>query len=104
MKVLTSFLLISLLFLTGTAWARDITLAWNGSQDATGYELYTGSEPGVYDDPVDVGDVTTYTMTNLGPSVRYFALKAYNSFGKSLFSEEAIALDAPEWQMILISN
>ena len=58
------------------------TLAWPVSTDptVTGYNVYYGTAPGTYTNSIDVGNVTTATLSNLVAGTRYyFAAKAYNS-------------------------
>ena len=72
---------------TGTA-----SLTWNPSTDTTlvGYNLYTGTQSGVYGPPVSVGLNTSYTAGNLtGGKTYYFSVTAVNSAGtESLHSNE----------------
>jgi chitodextrinase len=59
-----------------------------------GYRIYYGTAPGTYLQPIgqgiDVGNVTTYTVTGLGSGTRYyFAATAYDtSNNESTFSNE----------------
>ena len=69
------------------------TVAWNKSpdQDVKGYRLYYGLSSGRdYSKSVDVGNVTTYTFTDLTSGSNYYCIvKAYNVAGKeSLPSNE----------------
>ena len=95
--------ILASLLIVGMVQAATWTLQWNPTDGATGYEVYYGSESGVYADPITV---TTNSYSGEFPDgVRYFALKATNQWGKSPFSEEAVGLpDGPEWQLILMSN
>ncbi len=57
------------------------TLSWmpNTDSDLAGYKIYVGTASGVYGTPVDVGNVTTYTIGNLKVgSTYYFAVTAYD--------------------------
>jgi hypothetical protein len=85
---------MGLCLLPATGFAQDITLAWNPSvsSDVTGYKLYyqadTADQPmeGIEalegSSPIDVGDVTTFTVTGLPEgSIYYFRATAYNSAG-----------------------
>ena len=69
-----------------------VTLAWdpNTETDLAGYRIYYGLESRNYASTVDVGNRTSYTLTDLTPEkVYYFAAKAYNSAGQeSSFSNE----------------
>lgn len=62
------------------------TLSWDKSPDRTvkGYRLHYGTTSGRhYSRIVDVGKVTTYTLTNLIPGKKYyFVVTAYNNSGK----------------------
>lgn len=58
--------------------------------DLAGYKIYYGQEPIKYNETIDVGNVTTYTVSNLSSDTTYyFAVTAYNRNGnESEFSEE----------------
>ena len=76
----------------------DITLAWDapttntdgstlvsGSSpdDLDGYIIYYGTNPEVYDQSIDVGDVTTYQITGLAEGFTYYiSITAYNVSGR----------------------
>lgn len=74
--------------------AGTATLTWSPNTDATtGYLVYFGTASGTYGTPIDVGNVTTYSMSTLTTGTYYFALKAYNSSGvQSGFSNEVAKL------------
>ena len=60
------------------------SLTWNPSTDTSlaGYNLYTGTQSGVYGPPVSVGLNTSYTAGNLtGGKTYYFSVTAVNSTG-----------------------
>jgi len=60
------------------AHCADVTLAWDASSKAVGYKLYVGQASGIYNAPLDVGNVTAYTVQGLDGSKRYyFAVTAY---------------------------
>lgn len=67
-------------------------LSWNPSitTTVTGYNIYKGTAPNVYGAVYNVGNVTTYTLTDLaGGSTYYFAATAYDAGGQqSIFSNE----------------
>ncbi len=72
--------------------AGGVTLNWdaNTEGDLAGYRVYVGSASGQYGLPIDVGNVTTYQVTNLSEGQTYFfAITAYDSSGnESGFSSE----------------
>ncbi len=76
--------------------ASALTLAWdpNTEPDLAGYQVYYGTQPGMYDFVLDVGNITQYTVTGLEPETRYyFALTAYDtSWNESDFSDEVSAV------------
>ncbi len=83
----------------GKAHARDVTLAWeaptrntDGSlcDDLAGYRIYFGTVSGDYSQNIDVGNVTTHTITNLSDRMTYyFAVTAYDTVrNESILSNE----------------
>ena len=103
MSVLTFqlFVIGCVLSLLGRAHAMDITLAWDHSEGADGYLIYyksgssgvpydgTGAAEG--DSPIDVGYMSDFTLRALSDDeVYYFAVTAYNDFGESGYSNEAM--------------
>jgi len=58
--------------------------------DLAGYKVYTGISSGNYTQNIDVGNVTSYTATNLSAGTTYyFAVTAYDTSGnQSSFSNE----------------
>src|SRR2546422_606574 len=72
--------------------AAQVTLAWdpNTETDLAGYKLYYGPSSGSYQSSVDVGNLTSYTLSGLLEGrIYYFAVTAYNlSLGESGFSNE----------------
>src|SRR2546425_1408544 len=72
--------------------AAQVTLAWdpNTETDLAGYKLYYGLSSGSYPSSVDVGNLTSYTLSGLLEGrIYYFAVTAYNlSLGESGFSNE----------------
>lgn len=84
----TFIVFLSLLMLSfaiaGRVHAGEVTLAWdaNTEQSLAGYKLYFGKTSRNYIGSVNVGNVTTYTLTNLADGeMYYFAAKAYDCFG-----------------------
>lgn len=69
------------------------TASWptNQASDLSGYILYFGSQSGIYTSNVNVGNVTSYMISNIIPIQRwyYFAVTAYDSSGnESTYSPE----------------
>jgi hypothetical protein len=104
--------ILFLCFIT-PAGASDIALTWdaNTEADLAGYRVYykTGSTGPPYngtgaaegDSPVDVGNVTEFTLSGLTDEVTYFfAVTAYSSEGhESDYSNEvasSVAITSPE--------
>jgi fibronectin type 3 domain-containing protein len=69
-----------------------IILTWDPSTttNLAGYKVYQGTASGVYSSPLTVGNVTSYTISNLGVgSTYYFAVTDYTTSGiESGFSNE----------------
>ena len=68
------------------------TLAWDSSPqpDLAGYILYYGTSSRIYPNAINIGNVTSYTVSGLLPGVTYFfAVTDYNGSGtESPFSDE----------------
>ena len=92
--ILTCSLLLSCLAMP--AYAATVHLAWNASTSSTvtGYRLYYGSASRTYTTNVNVGNVTSYSLsdTNLtAGQTYYFAATAYDGGGQeSGYSNEVI--------------
>lgn len=72
----------------------QITLAWSapveiaGSQNPTNYLIYRSTNGYGFGNPVSVGNVTSFTITNLAPNIDYyFRITASNAGGESMPSE-----------------
>ncbi len=67
-------------------------LLWdaNSEPDLAGYIVYQGATAGSYGSAIDVGNVTSYTLTDLDPGMTYYlAVTAYDLSGnESLPSDE----------------
>ena len=93
-KMVTRFLftMFLVLALAVPVSAASVTLEWdaNPEPDIGGYEVFYGTSTRDYEPVIDVGNVTTYMITNLQYGIEYFfAVKAYNTAGyRSDFSEE----------------
>ncbi len=67
--------------MTKSVSGSDVVLNWsaNGESDIAGYKLYYGSPTGYsYSTTVDLGNVTTYTVTG-GDIATEYAITAYDS-------------------------
>jgi hypothetical protein len=67
-------------------WAKDVTLEWdpNLEPDLGGYIVHYGTESGIYDHNLDVGNFTSAVISGLDSSKEYyFAVSAYNLDGLS---------------------
>jgi len=96
MRKLALALALVPLLLPVAAAAASLTVSWqaNTEPDLAGYRIYYGTASGQYGPPVRVSAATTtYQLTGLAPSTRYFvALTAFNTAGfESGFSAEASA-------------
>ena len=62
----------------GRCFAADVTLAWdaNTAPQLAGYKVYIGTTSGSYSTSIDVGKVTTYTVTGLANGTYNFAVTA----------------------------
>ncbi len=91
--------LLSLITIPAAALPATVTLAWDANKDQglAGYKIYYGSASRNYSTVIDVGNVTTYTVANLGSGMYFFAVTAYNASGaESAFSNEvSTAIGAP---------
>lgn len=83
-----------------TAQAADASLSWTAPTthtdgtpltDLAGYKVHIGSASRQYDQKLDVGKATNYTVSNLTDGgTYYFAVTAYNTSGvESTYSNEA---------------
>ena len=73
-------------------FAETITVSWNANteSDLSGYKIYYGTSSGSYDDEVDVGNTTSFSINNLVVGTTYyFVVTAYDFSGnESGFSKE----------------
>jgi hypothetical protein len=74
------------------AYPAQVTLAWDAAADpgVTGYKLHIGPASGNYTQSIDVGNVTTYIVSDLsGGSTYYFATTSLDATGnESGYSNE----------------
>jgi hypothetical protein len=102
------FLVAGLVALPQTA--RSVSLAWDSGAepDIAGYKLYYGTASGNYRNEIDVGKVTTITISGLASGVTYyFATTAYDTLGlESGYSQEvsyAVPFTNPPPAIVLAS-
>jgi hypothetical protein len=91
------------------AHAGEVQLAWKpgNGPDLAGYKLYYGTSSRDYSVTLDVGNVTTYTISNLDPGPTYYlAAVAYDSRGNesTLSDEVSISLSSEAAEEKTISN
>jgi hypothetical protein len=78
------------------ALSAEVTVRWDSSDQATGYNLHYGTESRSYDFIEAVGSSLQHTLTDLYDNQKYyFAVTAYNEYGESTFSEELVYETAP---------
>lgn len=75
-----------------TCQAASVTLAWDASPDpVTGYTVYRSTAP-ITDSSSpewrDTGKVTQYVWPDIPQGISYYRLKAYNTYGRSGYSNE----------------
>ncbi|OME92781.1 MULTISPECIES: tail fiber protein [Paenibacillus] len=82
--------------LSARAGDGEVTLQWSTVTGATYYDIYSGTESGVYGTaPIATVTDTTYSAGDLlNGTTYYFAVKAGNDGGSSPFSEEVSARPA----------
>jgi len=89
-----SIVLFSLL-LTSKIFAGELIVSWNpnSEDDLKGYKIHYGNSSGNYDNTIDVGKVTIYTVSNINEGINYyFVLTAYDEAGnESEYSDEVFA-------------
>ena len=113
MKRLFTSIIISLtlcFFLSPTnSLAGQATLAWDPpyiSADVTGYMIHYGTASGTYSQSGDVGNATSYTVSNLSDGQKYyFAVTAYNAVGyQSVYSNEVSLMTSPQQYLLMTLN
>lgn len=86
-------------FTVSEGWAKDVTLEWdpNTEPDLGGYIVHYGTETGIYDNSLDVGNFTSAVISGLDPDTEYyFSVSAYSLEGltSALSNEVSTALVA----------
>jgi hypothetical protein len=72
--------------------AGDVKLAWDANNESilSGYKIYWGAASKSYSNSLDVGNVTSYTVSGLSSGTYYFAVTAYSIYGDETgYSNEA---------------
>jgi len=92
--IILSVLCFFLSAMNSFAW--EITLEWDPPDkptEVTGYMVHYGTDSGAYSMSVDVGNTTSYTVSNLiDGETYYFSVVSYNATGeKSEYSNEIAA-------------
>ena len=69
-----------LLFIT-PAFAADIVIEWDANTETNiaYYNVYYGTDHGVYNAPVDVGNVLSYTIAGLNAGTYYITVTAVDT-------------------------
>ena len=73
-------LMLALVASVRTVAAESLSIEWdpNPEPEVIGYRVFIGTQPGVYDSHVDVGNVTTYNLGAVQAGQRYcFAVAAF---------------------------
>ena len=96
-----SVVLLSILISAGLriASAAEVNLAWDSidQPELSGYLVFYGTQPWEFSNVLDVGNVTTYTVFDLGLGRYFFAVKAYGKAGEeSPFSNEVSTVISEE--------
>ena len=89
---------IAIVFFSVAGSAKTISLAWDASPSAgvTGYVVYAGKTPSIYDLAVNAGNVLAYSY-DVPDEYHYWAVTAYNATGlESGYSNEVNDLNRPE--------
>jgi F5/8 type C domain-containing protein/fibronectin type III domain protein len=92
----SAFVFSLLLPLSG--FAGEVSLTWDAAPDPNlaGYRLYYGYAKGSYEGVLEVGQETTYTLTDLEEGqAYYFALVAYDVHGEESELSQEVAHNGP---------
>ncbi len=95
--IIVLFMSFSAAVMANNAVAAQLTFTWypNSEPHLAGYKLHYGETSGKYTSTVDIGNKTSYTVSDLqGGKIYYFAVTAYDTTGtvKSEFSNEVSAI------------
>jgi len=78
--------------------AASVILVWdpNPEADLAGYKVHIGTSAATYTQPINVGHVTTYTVSDLSPGETYtFAVSAYDIFGNESSLSKEVGITIP---------
>ena len=67
-------------------WAKEVTLEWDANTEPNigGYVVHYGTQSGIYEHSLDVGNFTSAVISGLDPDTEYFfAVSAYSLDGLS---------------------
>lgn len=95
-RVMTA-LAMTLLLGSTVASAQSVNLAWDASSDAsvTGYVVKWGTRTNTYTSSIDVGKVTSWTVSGLVPDQKYyFVVTSYNSAGTTSVPSNEVSNNA----------
>ena len=104
-RILAGILFFALLFNSVPAFSatdpqdQSVTLAWSASPDTNvvGYNIYYGGASGDYTNMINVGDVTSATISGLtAGATYYFTATAYDDFGQESAYSSEISYTVPE--------
>ena len=98
-RLFSNIIILSVLcfFLSAAnSFAWDTILEWDPPEnptDVTGYIVHYGTDAGTYSTSIDVGNTTSYTVSNLiDGEIYYFSVVSYNDEGEqSEYSNEIVA-------------
>ena len=90
--IISCLILMTILAFSSFDSAAQVKLAWNPSTepDVAGYRVYYGTASRTYRTPIDVGNVSAYTLNGLTQGVMYYiAVTAYDTTDhESTYSNE----------------
>jgi hypothetical protein len=80
------------------ATAASLRISWNANteSDLDGYIVYLGAKSNMYDQAIDVGNVTTYRVDGLGSGIwKYIALSSYDTSGNESARSSELSIYFP---------
>jgi hypothetical protein len=81
-----------------SSWTATVTAEWNAPADptVTGYNVYYGTNSGVYPTKINAGTNTSLSITGLNPGLTYFfSTTSYNSAGTESALAPAVSFIVP---------